>query len=182
MYIFQLFFQYNYMNILKQDLAVLLILILIVLFIICIIIYDLITNIYEFLTNDNVHSNDIPINDISYDNELDLTAPDRDMNFNPHNRTYSKHTSSRGGKKLPLQQMNNTDLENIVDQKSVLVDTTGDTPLVYSLDVLNAPENNTYQPPSIYTPSIHAIDAGSGNIIMNNNVNNHNLDKLKSIE
>jgi hypothetical protein len=162
------------MNIKKQDIVIISILLLLIF----ILTNDIINNIYESLTNDNVHSNDLPINDISYDNELDLTAPDREIAYNPHNHTYSTHNHTHGnsGRKLPSQHINNADLENIVDQNSVLVDTTGDTPLVYSLDELDTPLNNTH-----YAPSIHAIDAGSGKIIQHK-IYNHKMDTLKSIE
>jgi hypothetical protein len=154
------------MNIKKEDLVIISILIILII----IIINNIINNICESLTNDNVHSNDIPINDISYDNELDLTAPDREIAYNPHNHTYGN------SRILPSQHINNANLENIVDENSVLVDTTGDTPLVYSLDELNAPENNSY-----YAPSIHAIDAGSGKILQHK-IYNNKMDNLKSIE
>ena len=128
----------------------------------------------ELLTNDIVHMNDIPVNDISFDNELELTVPDTDMVYNPHG-------SNRPERTLPYQHIDSQNLADRVDQNTVFVNTSGDTPIVYSLDRLEI-ENNT---PSFLSPSIRQIDAGSGEIITINTthkINNNVMDNMKSIE
>jgi hypothetical protein len=135
----------------------------------------LISNIFfkknEFLTNENVHMNDVPVNDISFDNELELTIPDKDMIYNPHGHRRPEPT-------LPYQHIDSHNLADRVDQNTVYVNTSGDTPLVYSLDRLDI-DNNT---PELLSPSIRPIDAGSGKIITTHTINNNVMDNMKSIE
>jgi len=137
-----------------------------------IIISNLFSKKSELLTNDIVRTNDIPVNDISYDNELELTVPDTDMVFNPHGHT-------RPSKRLPHQNIDNQNLEDRVDENTVYVNTSGDTPLVYSLDRLDM-EIDTKQ--SYASPSITPIDTGSGEIITTTEINNNNMNNLQSIE
>jgi len=144
---------------------------------IVIIVYDLYTNKKiiktELLSNDVVTSNDLPVNDISFDNETDLLIPDRQM-------IYNQNDINRPGNDISHQQIEEEDLELKVDQNSVLVNTTGDTPLVYSLDELTY----TVQTPSEsqnLAPSITPMDAGSGIIKIDVLNNNNKLYKLRSI-
>jgi len=139
---------------------------------IIIIISNLFSKKNELLTNDNVHTNDIPVNDISYDNELELTIPDTDVGYNPYGHT-------RPAQILPHQYIDNQNLEDRVDQNTVYVNTSADTPIVYSLDRLDM-EIDTSK--SYASPSITPIDAGSGDIITLKTINNNNMDNLKSIE
>ena len=141
----------------------------------------IITNIFfqnirynnETLNNDITTSNDIPIDDITYDNETNLLVPDVQIVYNPND-------VNRPANELSHQIIENDELETKVDQNSILVNTSGDTPLVFSLDELTY----THQPPSDsqhLAPSIKPIDAGSGIITIDVTQNNNKLYKLKSL-
>jgi hypothetical protein len=140
-------------------------------------IYIIFINIYENLNNTIVHSNDIPVNDISYDNEYDLLVPDKQNIYNPND-------SNRPANNLS-HQTSDTDLELKVDNQTLLINTTGDTPIVYSLDELEVTSGSMYTPthtPSLLSPSIKPIDSGSGKVNTDVIARNNKLNRLKSIE
>jgi hypothetical protein len=135
--------------------------------------------ITEKLNNMNVYSNNLPENDISYDNEYDLLVPDKQNTYNPYDSNRPLNTYGH--------QTDDPDLSSKVDGQTLMVNTTGDTPVVYSLDELATTGLSMYTPtktPSHISPLIHPIDAGSGNVYKNIQVNNndHKLYYIKSIE
>jgi hypothetical protein len=71
----------------KAHLALILMLIMLIL----IYIYIIFINISENLNNTVVYSNDLPVNDISYDNEYDLLVPDRQNIYNLNDKLYIWH-------------------------------------------------------------------------------------------
>jgi hypothetical protein len=139
----------------------------------------IIFGITEKLNNMNVYSNNLPENDISYDNEYDLLVPDKQNAYNPYNANQPLNTYG--------QQTNDSDLSLKVDGQTLMVNTDSDTPVVYSLDELATTGLSKYTPtktPSHISSLIHPIDAGSGNVYQNiqPNNNDHKLYYLKSIE
>jgi len=155
-----------------------LILISILILLILIHIYNIIISISENLNNNITSSNNIPVNDISYDNEYDLLVPDKPNIYNPND-------SNRPANNLS-HQTSDTDLDSKVDTQTLLVNTTGDTPIVYSLDELEVTSTSMYTPtltPSLVPIYIKPINTGSGKIIMNDGENNNNkLNRFMSIE
>lgn len=155
-----------------------LILISILILLILIHIYKIIVSINENLNNNITSSNNMPVNDYSYDNEQDLLVPDRP-------NVYGRYDTNRPANNYG-RQTTDTDLDSKVDNQTLLVNTTGDTPIVYSLDVLEVTSTSMYAP--VFTPSmlpsyIKPIDTGSGKIVMNDgDVNNNELNRLMSIE
>ena len=153
-----------------------LILILFIILLIFIYLIKIIFGITEKLNNMKVYSNDKPENDISYDNEYDLLVPDRQYVYNPNDTNRPLNTYGH--------QTADSDLSLKVDDQTLMVNTTGDTPVVYSLDELETTGLSMYTPTK--SPSLLIIpeDAGSGNVYQNIEVNNHNtkLYYLKSIE
>jgi hypothetical protein len=97
--------------------------------------------------------------------------------------TYNPYDSNR-----PLNtyghQTDDPDLSSKVDGQTLMVNTTGDTPVVYSLDELETTGLSKYTPTRTPSPIIIDEDAGSGNVYQNIEVNNNNpkLYYLKSIE
>jgi hypothetical protein len=139
----------------------------------------IIFGITEKLNNMNVYSNDKPENDISFDNEYDLLVPDKQNTYNPYDSNRPLNTYGH--------QTDDPDLSSKVDGQTLMVNTTGDTPVVYSLDELATTGLSKYTPtstPSHISPLIHPIDAGSGNVYQNIEVNNNDrkLYYIKSIE
>jgi hypothetical protein len=139
----------------------------------------IIFGINEKLNNMNVYSNDKPENDISYDNEYDLLVPDKQNTYNPYDSNRPLNTYGH--------QTDDPDLTLKVDDQTLMVNTGGDTPVVYSLDELETTGLSKYTPtstPSHISPIIIDDDAGSGNVYQNIEVNNNNrkLYYLKSIE
>lgn len=156
-----------------------LILILFIISLIFIYLIKIICNITEKLNNMNVYSNDLPENDISYDNEYDLLVPAKQYVYNPNDTNRPLNTYGH--------QQPDSDLALKTDTQTLMVNTTGDTPVVYSLDELRTTGLSMYTPtstPSYLSPSIKPIDAGSGNVYKNIQVNNNDtkLYYLKSIE
>jgi len=155
-----------------------LILISILILLILIHIYKIIVSISENLNNNITVGNDKPVNDISYDNEYDLLVPDKPNVYNPNDVNRPANNLSH--------QTSDTDLNLKVDNQTLLLNTTGDTPIVYSLDELEVTSTSMYAPaltPSIIPKYIKPIDTGSGKIIINDGENNNNkLNRLKSIE
>jgi hypothetical protein len=125
------------------------------------------------LNNDIINTNDIPINDISYDNELNYVIPDKEV-------IYNQNDLNRPNSELPHQETNDEDLELKVDQNNILVNTTGDTPIVYSLDELTYTEQTPSELQNL-SPSIKPLDAGSGVITIDVTQHNNKLYKLKSL-
>lgn len=156
-----------------------LILILFIILLIFIYLIKIIFGITEKLNNMKVYSNDKPENDISYDNEYDLLVPDKQNVYNPYNTNQPLNTYG--------QQTDDPDLSLKTDGQTLMVNTGGDTPVVYSLDELETTGLSKYTPtstPSHISPLIIPEDAGSGNVYQNIEVNNYNrkLYYLKSIE
>ena len=156
-----------------------LILILFIIFLIFIYLIKIVFGITEKLNNMHVYSNDKPENDISYDNEYDLLVPDKQNVNNPYN---TNQPSNAYG-----QQTNDSDLGLKTDGRTGIVNTGGDTPVVYSLDELETTGLSKYTPtstPSHISPLIIPEDAGSGNVYQNIEINNNNrkLYYIKSIE
>lgn len=156
-----------------------LILILFIILLIFIYLIKIIFGITEKLNNMIIYSNDKPENDISYNNEYDLLVPDKQNTYNPYNTNQPLNTYG--------QQTDDPDLSLKVDGQTLMVNTTGDTPVVYSLDELETTGLSIYTPtstPSHISPLIKPEDAGSGNVYQNIEVNNNNrkLYYLKSIE
>ncbi len=122
------------------------------------------------LTNDeNLLGSEIPVNDISYGNEYGLRVPTKNM-------VYNEYDVNKPANDLPTQKLDNEDLELEADNNNILVNTGGNTPLVYSLDeisetvyVKRAPE------------TVKPMDAGSG-IISTSVFNNDKLNNFNSIE
>lgn len=156
-----------------------LILILFIILLIFIYLLKIIFGITEKLNNMNVYSNNLPENDISYDNEYDLLVPDRQNVYNPNDSNRPLNTYGH--------QTSDSDLSLKVDGQTLMVNTTSDTPVVYSLDELETTGLSKYTPtstPSLVSPLINHEDAGSGNVYQNIEVNNNNpkLYYIKSIE
>jgi len=154
-----------------------LILISILILLIIIHLYKIIVSISENLNNNITVGNDKPINDYSYDNEQDLLVPDKQ-------NTYNSNDINRPNNKYG-HQTTDTDLDLKVDNHTLLLNTTGDTPIVYSLDELAVTSTSMYAPaltPSIVPLYIKPIDSGSGKIVTDVTVNNNKLNRLKSIE
>jgi len=157
----------------KAHLALIIMLIMLIL----IYIYIIFMNICENLNNTITSSNDMPVNDISYDNEYDLLVPDRQNIYNPND-------SNRPANNLS-HQISDTDLDLKVDGQTLLVNTTADTPIVYSLDELEVTSGSMFTPthtPSLLSPSIKAIDTGSGKVDTDVISRNNKLNRLRSIE
>jgi hypothetical protein len=126
---------------------------------------------HEKLNNDEISLSELPTNDISYGNEYNLTVP-------THDQTYNMHDTNRPNNMRSHQHINESELENSVDNRTILVNTSGDTPLVYSLDEISS----TIQIPANLQhlgPSITPLDAGSGDIEIDNGLDTNN-DKLKN--
>ena len=151
-----------------------LILILFIILLIIIYLVKIIFGITEKLNNMNVYSNDKNINKVY--NENDLLVPDKQNTYNPYDSNRPLNTYGH--------QTDDPDLSSKVDGQTLMVNTTGDTPVVYSLDELETTGLSMYTPTK--SPSLLIIpeDAGSGNVYQNIEVNNHNtkLYYLKSIE
>ena len=127
---------------------------------------DLFITQNEKLT-DEVKTEDIYENDTSYNNESNLLIPESQYVFNPYdvNRPISE---------LPIQEKT---IEGDSQNKSLLVNTSPDTPIVYSLDELT----HTIFPSTPSTNSEIEIDTGSGNIKKDILVNNNKLNNFSSI-
>jgi len=139
----------------------------------------IIFGITEKLNNMNVYSNDKPDTGVPFNNEYDLLVPDKQNTYNPYDSNRPLNTYGH--------QTDDPDLSSKVDGQTLMVNTTGDTPVVYSLDELATTGLSIYTPtrtPSHISPLIHSIDAGSGNIYQNIEVNNNDrkLYYIKSIE
>lgn len=149
------------------------ILISIFILLILIYIYEIILSINENLNNNIPSSNNMPVNDYSYDNEQDLLIPD-------HQNTNDPYDTNRPNNKYGHQTAD-TDLNSKVDTQTLLINTDGNTPIVDSLDILEDTSTLMYAP--AFTPSILPIDAGSGKIVINDDENNNDkLKKFMSIE
>lgn len=153
-----------------------LILILFIILLIFIYLIKIVFGITEKLNNMNVYSNDKPENDISYDNEYELLVPDKQNVYNPYNTNQPLNTYG--------QQTDDPDLSLKVDGQTLMVNTGGDTPVVYSLDELETTGLSKYTPTNSPILPIIPEDAGSGNVYQNIEVNNNNrrLYYIKSIE
>jgi hypothetical protein len=147
--------------------------------IIVILFYLTINDIYlrfdqHLIEKNTTYKNDtIYENDSSYNDETNLLVPTKNMIYNP-NDIY------RPANDLPIQEQS-TDNVSEIDKSSIMVNTSGDTPLVYSLDELTHTISNIppTSAPSGYIPI--EIDTGSGNITRNTTVNNNNLNSFHSI-
>ena len=147
------------------------ILISILILLIFIHIYEIIICLNENLNNNIISSNNMPVNDYSYDNEQDLLVPDRPNGYGLYDTNRPANNYGR--------QTTDTDLDSKVDNQTLLLNTTGDTPIVYSLDQLEVTSTSMYAPaftPSMLPLYIKPIDTGSGKIVMNDgDVNNNEL-------
>jgi hypothetical protein len=122
-----------------------------------------------------LNNNDTPIyvNDSNFDNDTNLLIPTKNMVYNP-NDMYGP------GNDLPTQE-ESSDSAADIDKLSVTVNTSGDTPLVYSLDELT---DTVIDLPPTFSPSGYIpieIDTGSGDISRNTYVNNNRLNSFNSI-
>ena len=156
-----------------------LILILFIILLIFIYLIKIIFGITEKLNNMNVYSNDKPDTGVPFNNEYDLLVPDKQNTYNPYDSNRPLNTYGH--------QTDDPDLSSKVDGQTLMVNTTGDTPVVYSLDELETTGLSMYTPtrtPSHISPLINPEDAGSGTVYQNIEVNNNNrkLYYLKSIE
>jgi len=117
--------------------------------------------------NENLTDSIGPIyyNDTSYNDETDLLVPTKDMVYNPYD-------ANRPANELPIQEQNQ---EISTDKLSTVTNTSGDTPIVYSHDELT---HTIYNTPTMIQPE---IDAGSGNINNNVEINNNKLNNLQGI-
>jgi hypothetical protein len=154
-----------------------LILILFIILLIFIYLIKIICGITEKLNNMNVYSNYKPdTGGVPFNNEYDLLVPDKQNTYNPYDSNRPLNTYGH--------QTDDPDLGSKVDGQTLMVNTTGDTPVVYSLDELETTGLSIYTPTN--SPSLPIIpeDAGSGNVYQNIEVNNNNpkLYYLKSIE
>ena len=142
--------------------------------IISILLFMSIKDIYQRF-DQKLNNNDTPIyvNDSSFDNDTNLLIPTKNMVYNP-NDMYGP------GNDLPTQEESSDSIAD-VDKLSIMVNTSGDTPLVYSLDELT--DTITNSPPT-FSPSGYIpieIDTGSGDISRNTTVNNNKLNSFNSI-
>jgi hypothetical protein len=127
----------------------------------------------ETLNNDITTTNDKPIDNATFDNETNLLVPDVQIVYNPND-------VNRPANELPHQMIDENELESKVDQNNILVNTTGDTPLVFSLDELTYIQQAPSDTQNLEA-SIKPIDAGSGIITIDLANNNNKLYKLKSL-
>lgn len=142
--------------------------------IISILLFMSIKDIYQRF-DQKINNDDTPIyvNDSSFDNDTNLLIPTKNMVYNP-NDMYGP------GNDLPTQEESSDSIAD-VDKLSIMVNTSGDTPLVYSLDELT--DTITNSPPT-FSPSGYIpieIDTGSGDISRNTTVNNNKLNSFNSI-
>jgi hypothetical protein len=93
---------------------------------------------------------------------------------------YNLNDIHRPNNDLPIQEDNQESVSES-DKLSIMVNTSADTPLVYSLDELTHTVSHLppTSSPSGYIPI--EIDAGSGNVSRNTIVNNNNLNSFYSI-
>ena len=141
--------------------------------IISILLFMSIKDIYQRF-DQKLNNNDTPIyvNDSSFDNDTNLLIPTKNMVYNP-NDMYGP------GNDLPTQEESSDSAD--IDKLSVTVNTSGDTPLVYSLDELT---DTVIDLPPTFSPSGYIpieIDTGSGDISRNTYVNNNRLNSFNSI-
>ena len=115
----------------------------------------------------------IYLNDSTYNNETNLLVPTKDTIYNPND-------IHRPNIDLPTQE-DSSDSVSESDKLSIMVNTSGDTPLVYSLDELTHTVSHLppTSSPSGYIPI--EIDTGSGDVTRNTIVNNNNLNSFNSI-
>jgi hypothetical protein len=113
------------------------------------------------------------LNDSSYNDDTNLLIPTKDTIYNPND-------IHKPNNDLPTQEDNSESVSD-PDKLSIMVNTSANTPLVYSFDelthtVTNLPPTSS---PSGYIPI--EIDTGSGDILRNITVNNNNLNSFNSI-
>jgi hypothetical protein len=151
---------------------------LLLLVIISILLFMTIKDIYQrFDQQSNSHlNNDEPpvyLNDSTYNNDTNLLVPTKDMIYNPND-------IHRPNNDLPIQEESKESVSES-DKLSIMVNTSGNTPLVYSLDELT--HTVSHLPPTT-SPSGYIpieIDTGSGDVSRNTIVNNNNLNLFNSI-
>jgi len=136
-------------------------------------IYQRFDQVVSNINTVNKNETTIYENDSTYNDEKNLLIPTKNMVYNPFD-------INRPENDLPTQEISK-DYTLDSDKSSINVNTSGDTPIVYSLDELthtvsNIPPSNT---PSGYIPI--NIDSGSGNIERNKVVNNNNMNLFHSI-
>jgi len=132
------------------------ILLLIIIILIILILHGIYKKYIENLSennSDNVHEYE---NDTSVDNNL--LIPTKDMVYNP----YDIHRPSND---LPIQEQS---IESESDILSKNINTTGDTPIVYSLDELSHTVYHTPTQPNL----LPDIDTGYGAISKDIEINN----------
>jgi len=138
-------------------------LLLIIVTLVAITIHSFFNSYTEKLTDNKIN---IYNNNRSYNDETNLLVPTKNMEYNP----YDIH---RPANELPIQEQDN---EIDTDKLSTVVNTTGDTPIVYSHDELT--HTIYHNPPSIIQAE---IDAGSGNINTDVEIHTNKLDNLQGI-
>ena len=128
----------------------------------------------ESNTNLNNKEPNLYLNDSSSNNDTNLLIPTKDTIYNPND-------IHRPNIDLPTQEDSSESISD-PDKLSILVNTSANTPLVYSLDELT--HTVSHLPPTT-SPSGYIpieIDTGSGDISRNSTVNNNNLNSFYSIE
>ena len=142
--------------------------------IISILLFMTIKDIYQPF--DQELNNDEPpiyLNDSTFNNEINLLVPTKDTIYNPND-------IHRPNNDLPTQEESSESISE-TDKLSIMVNTSADTPLVYSLDELTHTVRHLppTSAPSGYIPI--EIDSGSGDISRNTIVYNNNLNSFNSI-
>jgi hypothetical protein len=142
--------------------------------IISILLFMSIKDIYQrFDQKLNNDETSVYVNDSTFDTDANLLIPTKNMVYNP-NDIYGPNND------LPTQEQSSDSISD-PDKSSIMVNTSGDTPLVYSLDELT--DTITDLPPT-FSPSGYIpieIDTGSGDISRNTTVNNNKLNSFNSI-
>jgi hypothetical protein len=132
------------------------ILLLIIIILILLILHGIYKKYIEKLSENTYDEGQIYENDTSIDNNL--LIPTKNMVYNP----YDIH---RPANDLPIQEQS---IESESDLLSKNINTSGDTPIVYSLDVLSHTVYNTPTQQNL----LPDIDTGSGAISKDIEINN----------
>jgi len=139
-----------------------------ILLVIMIIIFNQLSLIIGKHIFENEHiNNDLPDNQITQLGDANLLIPTSDEVYNPNDQN---RPDNADGHQV-------TDVSNNINTNTELVNTSLSIPIVYTHDELEVTNYVMYSPSQ---PNI--VDAGSGQIVSTDNVNNNALNDFSSIE